>query len=196
MDHTHKHQTKIAKLVYSAASQTLTGLIGDIHFNDIAYSGGSRGHKATASANAKRYLHASSLNESMGRLATTREIYDKKSDTYSQRGGTIPPGHYHCVYVASHPSFHECIRLDQMRDAHAIVSPFARHAIVHHRGGFFIHGHGPKGSDGCVVLANETRRKLLNQAVKRYQGRVVLEVTHVSYILPAELDPDPTRITT
>jgi hypothetical protein len=194
--HAHKHHAEIARLTYNAASQMLSGLIGDTHFHDIAYSGGSRGHKATTSARATRYLHASNLNESMGRFATTREIYDKKSDTYTQRGGTIPPGHYHCVYVANHPSFRECIRLDQMRDAHAIVSPFARHAIVHHRGGFFIHGHGPKGSDGCLVLANEHRRKLLNEAVERFEGRVVLEVIHVSYMLPAELDPDPTRITT
>jgi len=132
----------------------------------------------------------------MGRLATTKELYNKKSDTYSQRGGTIPPGHYLCVFVANHPSFHACIRLAQMHDAHAIVSPFAREAIVHHRGGFFIHGHGPKGSDGCLVLANETKRKLLNQAVEQFQGRVILEVTHVSYLLPAESDPDLTRITT
>ena len=196
MIHTDKHYTRVARLRYNAASQVLSGLIGDTHFNDICYSGGSRGHRATTSAKAARYLHASNLNESMGRLATTREIYDEKSDTYTQRGGTIPPGHYHCVYVANHSSFHECIRLVQMRDAHAIASPFARHAIVHHRGGFFIHGHGPKGSDGCLVLANDNRRKLLNQAVERFEGRVVLEVTHVSYMLPAELGPDPTRIAT
>jgi len=193
---THRHHGKIARITYNASAQILSGVIGEAHFNDLAYSGGSRGHKATTSAKAARYLHASNLNESMGRLGTTREIYEKSSDTYSQRGGTIPPGHYHCVYVANHPSFHACIKLEQMRDAHAIVTPFARHAIVHHRGGFFIHGHGPKGSDGCIVLASETRRKLLNQAVEGFQGRVVLEVTHVSYMLPAESEPDPTRITT
>jgi hypothetical protein len=192
----HQHHSKIARITYNAASQLLSGVIGETRFNDIAYSGGSRGHKATTSAKATRYLHASSLNESMGRLATTREIYDKKSDRYSQRGGTIPPGHYLCVYLSNYKDFHECIRLEPMRDAHAILSPFARHGIVHHRGGFFIHGHGPKGSDGCLVLANETRRKLLNQVVKGFQGYVVLEVTHVSYMLPAEMEPDSTRITT
>jgi len=184
-----KGHVNTARLTYNAASGFLTGRIGNQVFNDSADSGGSRGHKQTTHAKAKRYLHSTSLNDSLGRMATTRELYDKKSDTYFQRGGTLPSGHYHCVYVENHASFHECIRLDQMCDAHAIVSPFARHSIVHHRGGFFIHGHGPKGSDGCLVLASETRRKSLNQAVRGFDGRVILEVTHVSYMLPAELEP-------
>jgi hypothetical protein len=185
--------TITASLTYDAASEILSGCVGNVSFHDFAHSGGARGHKATTSAKAVRYLHSSPLNKSSGRLATTPEVYDKKSDTYVQRGGTLPPGHYHCIYEAAHPTFHECIRLEQMRDAHTIVSPFARHRIVHHRGGFFIHGHGPKGSDGCLVLANELRRIILNKAVDDFDGRVVLKVTHVSYMLPAELEPGSTR---
>jgi hypothetical protein len=192
----NKRHIHIAKLTYNAASEMLTGQIRDEVFHEIAHSGGSRGHKATTSAKAKRYLHSSSLNDSLGRLATTPEIYDKNSDTYKQRGGTLPPGHYECVYLENYKDFHECIRLDQMHDAHAIVSPFARHAIVHHRGGFYIHGHGPKGSDGCLVLAIESRRKILNQAVRDFDGRVILEVTHASYMLPAELEPEEGQVIT
>jgi hypothetical protein len=189
MTRTKSGQINIARLKYNAASGFLTGRIGNQVFNDYVDSGGSRGHKPTTSAISKRYLHSASLNDSLGRLATTREVYNKKSDTYTQRGGTLPPGHYHCVYIENHASFHECIRLDQMHDAHAIVSPFAREAIVHHRGGFFIHGHGPKGSDGCLVPLSETRRRILNQAVRGFDGQVILEVKHVSYMLPAELEP-------
>jgi hypothetical protein len=184
---------RMASLTYNAAAEILSGQVGKDSFHDVAYSGGARGHKATTSAKAARYLHSSSLNDSLGRLATTREVYNKQTDTYVQRGGVIPPGHYHCVYVADHPSFHECIRLEQMVDAHAIVSPFARHAIIHGRGGFFIHGHGPKGSDGCLVPVVESRRRLLNKAVQQFDGRVVLKVTHVSYMLPAELEPGGAR---
>jgi hypothetical protein len=181
--------SKIATLTYNAATGLLTGLVGNQVFNDLADSGGARGHKSTTHAVARRYLHSNSLNESMGRLATTREAYDKKTDRYTQRGGTLPPGHYHCVYLENHGSFHRCIRLDQMRDAYAIVSPYARQAIFHHRGGFFIHGHGPKGSDGCLVPVSEARRRVLNDAVRDFNGRVILHVTHVSYLLPAELEP-------
>ena len=185
-----------ATLVFNAAAEILSGLIGTVRFHDIAHSGGSRGHKTTSAEKAKRYLHASWRNESLGRLATTPEIYDKKTDTYQQRGGTLPPGHYRCIYVTNHSAFHDCIFLDPGRDAHAIISPFARHAIVHHRGGFYIHGHGPKGSDGCIVLANELRRRALNLAIRDFPGKVILSVTNVSYMLPAELEPSKSDITT
>ena len=186
----HKAHHEIAKLTYNAAEERLSGEIGKQKFFEVAYSGGSRGHKSNVSADkAGRYLHTTRLNESLGRLATTREDYDKTTDTYKQRGGTIPPGHYLCVYVAQHASFGECIYLDPMRDAHHIYSPFARFPIPHGRGGFFIHGHGPKGSDGCIVPASEHKRRELNTAIHDFSGRVVLEVTHVSYMLPAERGP-------
>ena len=180
----HHHPSR---LIYNAASGKLTGWVGTTHFNETAYSGGSRGHKShIPHAQAARYLHDSPATALYGRLATTQEVYDKKTDTYSQRGGTIPPGHYRCVYMHNHPPFHECIFLRPMKDAHAIHSPFSTTPIVHHRGGFFIHGHGPKGSDGCIVLADEHRRKVLNRAIKDFSGPVILEVTNVSYMLPAE----------
>jgi hypothetical protein len=189
-----------ATLTYNAAAELLTGTIGTANFHEVAFSGGSRGHKTTAPDKARRYLHKSNLNDSLGRLATTPEVYVKKTDTYQQRGGTIPPGHYRCIYVGNHPTFHECIFLDPAADAHAIRSPFARHPIAHHRGGFYIHGQGPKGSDGCIVLANEQRRKALNHAVRdfihHFHGGVILNVTNVSYVLPAELEPSRTTITT
>src|SRR5450631_486072 len=164
-----------ATLTYNAAAELLSGRIGSAMFYELACSGGSRGHKLTSAKKAERYLYESHLNESLGRLATTPEVYKKKTDTYRQRGGTIPPGHYRCMFVQNHPAFGECIFLDPAADAHAINSPFARHPIVHHRGGFYIHGHGPKGSDGCLVLASETRRKSLNQAVRGFDGRVILD---------------------
>ena len=189
-----------ATLTYNAAAELLTGKIGTVNFHEVAYSGGSSGHKTTSPDKAKRYLHKSNVNDSLGRLATTSEVYNKKTDTYQQRGGTIPPGHYRCIYMENHSTFHECILLHPAADAHAIHSPFARHAIVHHRGGFFIHGQGPKGSDGCIVLANELRRKALNQAIRAFihslHGRVILNVEHASYMLPAELEPSRTTITT
>lgn len=177
----------VARLTYNAASEMLTGAIGKEHFNEVAHSGGGRGHKANVSTEkSTRYLHNSPVQESLGRLATTREIYDKKTDTYRQRGGTIPPGHYKCRYMAKHPTFGECVYLEPLEDARAIRSPFASVPIIHHRGGFFIHGHGPKGSDGCLVLAHESRRKALNRAIQNFGGSVILEVTHASYMLPAE----------
>jgi len=177
--------TKIARLEYNAARERLTGAIGEVHFNFIAYSGGSRGHTAHIKTRlAKAYLHTQA-DSLFSHLATTKTI--EKNETFIQRGGTLPPGHYRCQYLEDHPPFGPCIQLVQTRDALAIHSPFSPFPIPHGRGGFFIHGSGPKGSDGCIVPSDPADRQRLNKAVRDFEGKVVLEVTHVSYMLPAEL---------
>lgn len=176
-----------AELVYDAARELLTGTIGtEPRFHLVAYSGGSRGHKATVtSKQADKYLHGQA-DTLMSRLAATKtKEHDGK---YTQRGGTIPPGHYDCLYVKNHPTFGDCIRLLRQKDAEAIHSPFSAHPIPHGRGNdFFIHGSGAKGSDGCIVPALRGERLRLNRAVHGFQGTVVLYVKNVSYMLPAEL---------
>jgi hypothetical protein len=180
--------TATAQLVYDAARELLTGTIGsEPPFHLIAYSGGSRGHAKVGRHSADKYLHgqATTLNS---RLATTR-TRTASDGSYTQRGGTIPPGHYMCHYVAHHPTFGECIQLRRTADALAIHSPFSRWPIPHGRGDdFFIHGSGAKGSDGCLVPAIREERLRLNKAVKNFPGTVVLFVRNVSYQLPAELE--------
>jgi hypothetical protein len=178
---------QIARLTYDAAQELLSGTVGTAPpFHLIAYSGGGRGHQANVPGkDAARYLHSQS--QTLGsRLATTQT--KERQGVYAQRGGTLPPGHYICQYVAHHAVFGECIRLLRTADAVAIHSPFSPHPIPHGRGNdFFIHGSGPKGSDGCIVPADGLQRRRLNQAVKAFQGKVVLQVKSVSYQLPAEL---------
>jgi hypothetical protein len=176
----------VANLEYNAARERLTGSVGDQPFNVIAYSGGSRGHKPNVAVPlAGKYLYANA-DSLFSRLATTKTI-EKADGSFVQRGGTLPPGHYRCHFVEAHPVFGDCIQLVQTRDALAIHSPFSPYPIPHGRAGFFIHGAGPKGSDGCIVPANEYDRQKLNAAVRDFTGTVVLHVTHVSYMLPAEL---------
>jgi len=47
---------------------------------------------------------------------------------------------------------------------------------------------GQKGSDGCLVITDVKERKRLNKAIKNFSdiGHVILLVTHVAYVLPAE----------
>jgi hypothetical protein len=180
--------SSIAQLEYDAARERLTGTIGTApYFDMMAYSGGSRGHKAGVSPKkAREYLHkqAGSL---MTHLATTKMQIDGGGH-YIRRGGTLPPGHYTCHYVGKHHVFGECIQLKRTADALAIHSPFSPHPIPHGRDDFFIHGSGPKGSDGCIVPVDTGERHRLNVAVKNFQGQVMLLVKHVSYMLPAELE--------
>lgn len=178
---------RVAQLTYDAAREHLSGTVGDEPpFHLLAYSGGSRGHKAGVTLHeAKIYLH-NAAGTLKSRLATTKEIKDRQGN-YKQRGGTIPPGHYLCLYLTNHSSFHECIQLVAGRDAHAIHSSFSSIPIPLDRRGFFIHGSGAKGSDGCIVPANEAERHRLNKAVRDFPGNVVLVVKNVGYLLPAEL---------
>ena len=153
-----------------------------------AYSGGSRGHKDGVKPGlAKQYLH-NQADTLTSHLATTHEVKGIKG-RYKQRGGTLPAGHYACHYIAHHPTFGECIRLLRGADAKAIRTPLYPHPIAHGRGNdFFIHGSGPKGSDGCIVPAINAERIRLNKAVKRFRGDVELEVRNVSYMLPPEIE--------
>lgn len=180
--------SSVANLTYDAASEILFGTIGRDTFRMTAYSGGSRGHRAQVKpALAHKYLY-SDADTLASRLATTSEIKDAKG-RYKRRGGTLPPGHYACHYLANHHTFGQCIRLFRSADAKAIHTPFYPHSIPHGRGNdFFIHGSGPKGSDGCIVPAIEAERFRLNRAVKQFPGNVVIEVKNVSYLLPAELE--------
>jgi len=177
-----------AELVYDAAREWLSGTIGrEPAFHMLAYSCGSRGHKAKVMPEqAKAYLHPTA-GTLKSHLATTQEITDK-NNAYKQRGGTIPPGHYRCHYLKNHPPFNECIQLTPEKDAHTIHSPFSPFPIPHGRSGFYIHGSGAKGSDGCIVPANEAERRRLNKAIKNFPGDVMLVVKNVSYMLPAELE--------
>ncbi len=181
-------KTQIAALTYDAAAEVMAGSIARESFRMKAFSGGSRGHKAGVKPQQRKlYLHneADSLSS---HLATTAETTDSKG-RYKRRGGTLPPGHYTCHYVAHHHTFGECIRLLRHSDARAIQTPFYPHPIPHGRGNdFFIHGSGPKGSDGCIVPAVEAERRRLNRAVKQFAGKVVLQVRNVSYLLPPELE--------
>lgn len=179
---------RVAALTYDAATEILSGTIGHSAFRMKAYSGGSRGHRSGVKPKlAARYLHNESERLS-SRMATTVEVKDAAGE-YKQRGGTLPPGHYTCQYIPHHHAFGECIRLLRCPDARAIQTPFYPHPIPHGRGNdFFIHGSGPKGSDGCIVLAVGAERHRLNQAIKNFPGTVLLEVKNVSYLLPPELE--------
>lgn len=185
---TPKHSAVFVTLTFDAAAETLSGVIGKHpRFCMRAYSGGSRGHSpGVVQALTKRYLHsqASSLRS---HLATTPERKDAHGN-YVERGGTLPPGYYRCLYLKHLPGFGECIRLMPSAGAFAIHSPFASLAVPHGRNmhSFLIHGPGPKGSDGCIVPQPEAERHRLNRAIRDFDGPAILQVIHVSYSLPAE----------
>jgi|SRR5579862_913169 len=153
-------------LTYSIAREWLEGQIGTTHFSFHAWSGGGRGQKGS---------HAEHTSQSY-------DVFRK--ERVGVRGGPLPPGLYICRYVAHHPTFHECIFLEQTLTALLEVDASA-HIRFYDRGGFYIHGRGPKGSDGCIVPGSEGDRHRLNQAVKHSTSAVLLKVTDLGMPLPA-----------
>jgi hypothetical protein len=160
----------IAELTYDAPSQMLSGSIGALRFHMKAYSGGGRG-----SVNPKHWDRSLTSY-----LANTKKMG-------SQRGGTLPAGHYLCHHLTNHPTFHDCVWLERCADATVISSPFSAHPIPHYRDNdFFIHGRGELGSDGCIVPENMALRLALNRAIKQFAGKVYVRVRGTAYALPAE----------
>jgi hypothetical protein len=175
-----------AVLTFDARNGVLSGTIDPKQkpFHLHGESGGSRGHGKATPEQARAFRHGQSTTL-MSQLATTKELKDAHGH-YVLRGGTLPEGTYICHYEKHHHGFlGPVVRLQQTASALVINSLFASMPIHHSRGKFYIHGPGPKGSDGCIVLNHTPERDRLFAAIREH--RVVLKVVHVrGYMLPAE----------
>jgi hypothetical protein len=157
-------------LTYSIATETLSGTIGADRLFVRAWSGGRRGAKSPGAES-----DVASYN-----------VFRKEQHDKGIHGGPIPPGFYLCRYVAHHPKFHECIFLEQTLTSLFQVNEDAK-VSFYNRDGFYIHGRGPHGSDGCIVPENESVRKHLNKLVKNCPGTVMLRVADRGFPLPAAI---------
>ena len=87
-------------------------------------------------------------------------------------GGPLPPGKYKMVYQKSHRVFGKCIYLEPIQIEEMIpgITEFKK------RNGFFVHGRGDRGSDGCIVPFDPSQRKKLNSAIAMSPSDVELVV--------------------
>src|SRR5947209_1453429 len=116
-----------ANLTYSIFEGVLTGLVDGKMFHISALSGGAGGstaHRADASVN-NPYMEALTT-KNPGKVAG------------HVHGGPIPPGKYTVRPPAHHPHLGLSAQL-----VHTHLQPVGRD-------GFYIHGRGPHGSDGCI----------------------------------------------
>jgi hypothetical protein len=158
-------------LSYSIARERIEGSIGAQTFSLVAWSGGRRGAKGDGA----EYDPAS------------YNVFQKENHSKGIHGGPIPPGIYLCHYVAHHHKFGECVFLEQTITALFQVDSQA-HLRLYDRDGFYIHGRGPHGSDGCIVPESNAERHRLNKAVKGASGTVMLQVNEQGYPLPAAVE--------
>ncbi len=180
----------IANLKYDAGAERLAGTIGKQKFLITAYSGGSRGHTTVDKKTGLSFRHFEQKSI-FSRFANTPTIGEgTKKDPYKQRGGSLPPGHYSCRYLEHHKPFGECIYIKRDADTHIHYPTSSMVSLDNRADDFYIHGPGPKGSDGCIVIPDKKERLCLNKAIKEFSqhGHVILLVTNVAYLLPAERD--------
>jgi hypothetical protein len=150
-------------LKYSIRDELLYGTVSNISFSMKAYSGGGRG--STAGAERADLAHWNTAKRAPG-------SYDEKN-----RGGPIPLGIYVASYYGVHPHLGRCAELTQtlssllQRDYESATG-----LRVTDRDGFFIHGRGPKGSDGCIVPSTKDELKALLDAIQAVAGPVVILV--------------------
>src|SRR5215471_7458990 len=85
-------------LIYDIQSELLHGDVGSQHFRVFAVSGGGRG---------------STLKPEGDQLLRSWSFGTKENEAKGVRGGILPPGMYICRYVSNHPTFHECVYLEQ-----------------------------------------------------------------------------------
>ncbi|MCP5528181.1 MAG: hypothetical protein H7A47_15420 [Verrucomicrobiales bacterium] len=142
-----------ANLIYYIYEGVLSGNAGGRHFQLFAASGGGGGstkHEPSTSAN----------NPYMTGLRT------RGKGARHRHGGPLPLGRYKIHRPAKHPHLGRS----------AFLEPFQGIPMLG-RSGFFIHGRGPHGSDGCIVPLAQF--KALMDALESSDGGTlhVLEAT-------------------
>jgi hypothetical protein len=81
-------------------------------------------------------------------------------------GGPLPPG----KYIVSKPGHHPHLGLSA-KLAHPHFHPMGRD-------GFYIHGQGPHGSDGCIVPLQKSQfRDLMTALTKSNGGTLIVQET-------------------
>lgn len=150
-------------LRYSIMDECLYGTVGDESFSMRAFSGGGRGSTA-----GMEQVGVDQWN--------TRKKAPKTFDQ-TNRGGPLPVGLYLATYFGVHPHLGLCAQLAQTISS--LIQTDSDSPIgfsVTERDAFYIHGEGPKGSDGCIVPANKVELKSLLEAIRAAPGPVVLVV--------------------
>jgi Protein of unknown function (DUF2778) len=142
-----------ANLTYYIVEGVLTGFINGRLFHVLALSGGAGG-------STKHLSQVSTNNPYMEGLKTS----GGPNQQGHVHGGPVPPGKYKIERPRQHPHLGLSARL-----VHPHWKPMGRD-------GFFIHGRGPHGSDGCIVpLDSKQFQDLMNTLTQSNGGTLVVE---------------------
>ena len=132
----------ISSLTYSIYERCLKGRINGIYISYYAVSGGGGASKGKITED---------------QVVNSPYFWQKKSaghEKAEQRGGPIPPGRYRICCPNSHKSLGLSAAILPIGQTKTLLKRV-------HRSGFFIHGAGYLGSDGCIVPPNTMEFKEL-----------------------------------
>lgn len=137
-----------ASLTYYIREGVLVGFANDVFFHICAASGGGGGSTKNTPAFWANNPYYPGL-----------KTYGKPTVEYHVHGGPIPPG----LYKIDRPKLHPTLKLS------ARLTPKNPKAVGK-RDGFLIHGPGPHGSDGCIVLLKQKELEPLMYALSWSAG--------------------------
>ena len=136
-----------ANLTYYIREGLLVGVSGRRMFHIPALSGGGGGSTQNAGTDTINNPYMEGLKTS-----------GAANSPFHIHGGPLPPGKYVVHTPAQHPHLGLSAELE-----HPDFDPMGRD-------GFYIHGRGPHGSDGCIVPLDKGKFNDLMEALKQSQG--------------------------
>lgn len=139
-----------AQLTYYIFEGVLTGFAGEKTIHMTALSGGRGGSRL------KNVTTDAANNPYLTGLAT--------SHSKGIHGGPIPTGRYAI----------ETPKVQNVGEHKILAAKLVEsHKLANGRGGFFIHGRGPHGSDGCIVPSSDSKFDELMTALRKDSGGVL-----------------------
>jgi hypothetical protein len=156
--------TGSAVLTYYLFEGVLVGTAGGKMFHIFAVSGGGGGSTSTK----KGWIDDNLVNNPD---ATSVKTQDGKGGHH--HGGPIPVGSYTIAKPGHHPHLGYSARLIADKGNHMMG-----------RDGFFIHGRGPHGSDGCMVPLNGSELHDLLNALEKDGGGVLTVLRQTLPVVP------------
>jgi hypothetical protein len=151
-----------AKLRFIINQGLLVGTVADKPVHMFVASGGGGGRRQPTAKDKGKKLKPSDY----GAVNNPFSIDQKMNDARGIRGGTIPAGGYTIGKPYKHPRLGKAAFLDPDKSNQTF-----------NRGGFFIHGRGVQGSDGCLVPLDPSEfQQLMAGLTKDAGGRLVVDL--------------------
>lgn len=144
-----------AHLTYYIFEGVLVGIIEAKFVHITAFSGGGGGSTRNRTSDSANNPYQYGLKE-------VDLKFKNQAKNIHIHGGPIPPGRYKILPPTHHEKLGLSAKLDSLQK------------LPNDRGGFYIHGTGPHGSDGCIVVGGSEFHTLMHDLKASRGGSLVV----------------------